>query len=190
MKTRHCEAFVNLLRAATAAMDGIYFLLPIAEGTPIYRERVYCYELYHQLRTVWPDDFPYSLGGEVDKSGHALMRKRGITRGIPDLLVHGPGYMENNLVIVEVKAADRITPKNLSTDLNKLTRFVGKADYEMGIYLVYGGTPETIHHVQALATEWRDAVPGRSLAKVSLYWHGKQGTSAVPREWRHGCTPA
>ena len=43
------------LTAATAAVGSEYFLLPVARadgGEPLllYRERVYSYELYHQLR--------------------------------------------------------------------------------------------------------------------------------------------
>lgn len=39
----------DLLIRATKAIEGGYFHLALAGGTPVYRERVYCYELYHQL---------------------------------------------------------------------------------------------------------------------------------------------
>ena len=39
---------LDLIRDATAALDAHYFQLPVAElEDVIYRERVYCYELYH-----------------------------------------------------------------------------------------------------------------------------------------------
>lgn len=45
------ETFVKILRKATANIPPEYFQLPIAgREDPIYRERVYCYELYHQMR--------------------------------------------------------------------------------------------------------------------------------------------
>jgi hypothetical protein len=43
----------DVLAEATAAIEARYFRLPIAGGDPIYRERVYCYELYHQMRLLW-----------------------------------------------------------------------------------------------------------------------------------------
>src|SRR5262245_39939149 len=49
----------NLLALATADIDQEYFQLPIHGGGPVYRERVYCYELYHQMRRRWPDDGPF-----------------------------------------------------------------------------------------------------------------------------------
>src|SRR5690554_896294 len=45
----------TILSAATAAIDERFMKLPIYHGSPVYRERVYCYELYHQLRSRWPD---------------------------------------------------------------------------------------------------------------------------------------
>ena len=38
------------LQDATAAIGEEYFRLPIHGSDPAYRERVYCYELYHQTR--------------------------------------------------------------------------------------------------------------------------------------------
>lgn len=50
------EEFTQILRQATAAIAPEYFHFPIDGGDPIFRERVYCYELYHQLRERWPED--------------------------------------------------------------------------------------------------------------------------------------
>jgi hypothetical protein len=63
----------SLLANATARIAPDYFLLPVADvdgGEPLvqYRERVYAYELYHQLRLTWPDQWPYSLASEIDKT--------------------------------------------------------------------------------------------------------------------------
>ena len=47
------EAFIRCLTNATARVPEVYCQLPVAgEKSPIYRERVYCYELYHQLRIL------------------------------------------------------------------------------------------------------------------------------------------
>jgi hypothetical protein len=51
----------DVLAAATAAIAQGYFRLSIhGKDIPIYRERVYCDELYHQMRCRWPRTAPSS----------------------------------------------------------------------------------------------------------------------------------
>ena len=64
------QELTQILGDATAAIASEFFLLPIHGGNSVYRERVYCYELYHQMRRLWPPDCPYRLNGEVDKRAH------------------------------------------------------------------------------------------------------------------------
>jgi len=187
MPTREddCQRFIAMLGAATQAIEDDYFKLPIAGDVPIYRERVYCYELYHQLRRRWPDprDFDYRLGGEVDKAGHKLMRDLG-AQGIPDLLVHGPGYMAKNLVIIEVKASEHVDKDNAEIDLKKLNQFVLSAGYEMGVYLTYGGDEADLAEVRRLGRAWAEKAPEtRLLNNVRLFWHARSGESAVLWGW-------
>lgn len=183
-KPEDCKEFLGLLEAATARIPGVYFLLPIAGSPAIYRERVYCYELYHQLRKLWPAGFPYVLNGEVDKAGHAVMQRLGAT-GAPDFLVHGPGTTSHNLVIIEVKPVDHIAKENIGIDLVKLTRFTsfGNGEYALGIYLVYGGTEKSLDGVRDLARRWVGEKPGRTLDKVRLVWHREPGTPAIEQAW-------
>jgi hypothetical protein len=68
------EWFTGILHEATARIAPEYFLLPVYGGPSVYRERVYCYELYHQIRLLWPGDCPYRLNGEVDKRAHPYFR--------------------------------------------------------------------------------------------------------------------
>ena len=106
------------LLSASSEIPAEYFQLPVAGAEePQYRERVYCYELYHRWRNRWPDGFPFSLSGEVDKQGHRLIRGG----WKPDFLVHLPGRM-SNLLIVEVKPANAAPPR-MADDLKKLTHF-------------------------------------------------------------------
>lgn len=82
------------LLSASSQIGREYFQLPVAGAEePEYRERVYCYELYHRWRCHWFDSFPFSLSGEVDKTGHPLIR--GAPK--PDFLVHIPGQMTISL---------------------------------------------------------------------------------------------
>ena len=70
------QSIRDALAGATAAIADEYFLLPGANhdgrATLVkYRERVYAYELYHQLRCNW-QRWPFSLGGEIDKTQHPV----------------------------------------------------------------------------------------------------------------------
>jgi hypothetical protein len=54
------DHFRALMARAAAAVGRDYFMLPVGDhdgGQPLiqYRERFYAYELYHQLRSIWPD---------------------------------------------------------------------------------------------------------------------------------------
>ena len=119
----------RILQEATAAIAPEYFRLPIDGGGPVYRERVYCYELYHQMRLRWPERGPFMLNGEVDKIAHPILSTLGADYAKPDLLVHGPGDMGRNHAIIEVKsqAADR---SGVRKDLNTLSLFRTDVRYE------------------------------------------------------------
>ena len=55
------KQLTRILEEATASIASAYFRLPIDGGGPVYRERVYCYELYHQMRLRWPRRGPFML---------------------------------------------------------------------------------------------------------------------------------
>jgi len=47
-------------------MDELTSILQQATAGPVYPERVYCNELYHQMRMLWPKTTPFYLNGEID----------------------------------------------------------------------------------------------------------------------------
>jgi hypothetical protein len=119
---------------ASAAVPRDYFMLPVVgKERPIYRERVYCYELYHQWRCLWRADFGYSLCGEIDKEGHPVIR----SAAKPDFLVHSAGSMNKNLLALEVKPYNSTIRKMLK-DLRTLSFFRRNANYVAAYFLVYG----------------------------------------------------
>jgi hypothetical protein len=133
------DLLVRAFIAATGLIGPHYFLLPIAgqEG-PSYRERVYCYELYHQLRSILERDrrLPYILNGEVDKSGHPLLLDE-IGPRKPDFIVHVPRSMHGNLAVIEVKPITS-TLDAFREALLSLRSFLERAQYFGAIALVYG----------------------------------------------------
>ncbi|MET3460222.1 hypothetical protein [Variovorax atrisoli] len=132
------EKLDTILTDATASVGADYFTLEIAGGEAVFRERVYCYELYHQMRQRWPpkDECKLILSGEVDKSGHMLLQELGAGGSKPDLLVHRPGFMEDNFAIIEVKHSTAL--EGMRKDLATLDLFIRKIEYKRAIYLIYG----------------------------------------------------
>jgi len=127
----------DLLAEASAGITPGFFRLSIHGGLPVYRERVYCYELYHQMRKLWPDACAFTLNGEVDKTAHPTLTALGAAGFKPDLLVHKPGDMQGNHAVIEVKSV-QAARRNCRKDLNTLAVFKRKVGYARAIYLVYG----------------------------------------------------
>lgn len=144
MKQQNFEIFLDALLNATSEIQERYFRLPVTYRNYIFRERAYCYELYHQLKQLLQDDFPYVLSGEINKAGHPLISTY-CGQIIPDFLVHNPGYMgpDDNLVILEVKTIQRANFNNEGKDLLKDMNTIGcmtsiKNGYYKGIILIFG----------------------------------------------------
>jgi hypothetical protein len=180
--------FIECLCTATQNIQLAYMFLPVAGSVlPVYRERVYCYELYHQLRLSWDDHAGYSLGGEVDKTHHPLMRGLDINKTKPDLLVHKPGDMDGNLIVIEVKP---ITAKKhgIRKDLRTLTAFLRRGRYHHAIYLVYGDRPRLFNNfaVKARMLQEEDFEGRIDLNTITLYWHRIPGQPAEQIQWAAG----
>jgi hypothetical protein len=170
------DQFYDILKDSTSCIAAEFFLLPVADSDPVHRERVYCYELYHQLRCRWHLT-PVSLNGEVDKAGHPHFRPGPHARSKPDLLVHHPGNMELNLVAVEVKPTGRPVHEYLE-DLTKLTWYCRNARYNRGALLVYGGFDS-----RALLSAVTTPTSDLDLTRLDLFLHDAVGSAAYQVEW-------
>lgn len=164
------ERFLELLIAATAKIPPHYFYLPVAgQEDTIYRERVYCYELYHQLRKLLDVDRElarYTLSGEIDKRAHPIIERL----CAPDFVFHVPGEMDN-LAIIEVKAVIA-NQGEIGTDFEKLNYFVSAGvGYRTGIHLVYGDDDRAFERVKDL---YRKA----NHPRLQLIWHRGPGEPA------------
>jgi len=122
---------VEALRAATANISDNYFLLPIAGMEyPLKRERVYCYELYHQLRLVLAQS-DLVLTGEPDKKRHPAFD--GERHPNPDLILHVPGSHKHNSSVVEVECEPKL--HHLKKDLGNLKQMQTKGYGELVLLL-------------------------------------------------------
>ena len=178
------ETFSDLLKEASKEVTEDYFKLPFAgqndEVEHAYRERVYCYELYHQMRCLWsrfhnPDKL--TLTAEVDKRGHKHFIGTLLDSKIPDVLVHVAGNMQNNHAVVEVKTA-KATREKLSEDLIKLNDFMSMASgaYRHGILLIFGASNGIKEKVIDACKIAEVARPGHR--QIEVWIHDKVGAPA------------
>lgn len=179
---REFSNFVECLKKATGNIEQKFFYFPI-DGlkSPIFRERVYCYELYHQLRLIWNKDSQFSINGEVDKAGHPLMISPYLSNAKPDFLVHIPGNMEGNFVVIEVKPIS--AKKNgIKKDLKTLSAFLDYGNYKYAIFLIYGNSRVLLEKFFRKANEIKkeENIP---LQRIFLLWHENPGMPAKKVEW-------
>jgi len=161
--------FMERLMGAGEKIEPHYFQISTAGSDElIYRERVYCYELYHQLRNALRDDFPYKLDGEMDKVGHPIIR--GGEK--PDFIVHVPGRMDRNLVVIEIKPIT-VENRELEKDINTLKRFLKEADYRHAIMLMYGDLERRSNIIKTAKNLIRNN------NRILLVWHRRPGEKPV-----------
>lgn len=166
--------FEDRLKAATQGIVLEYFQLPVAGSeSPIYRERCYCYELYHQLRKDWPD-CAYRLSGEVDKSGHPIIRGNELDNTKPDLLIHIPEDMKHNFAVIEVKPVTGARG-GVEKDVRTLLAYLDHGGYERAYYLIYGAED----HGTALKVA-ADVIRQRGLNRIELWHHAAACVAAKP----------
>ncbi len=152
--------FYKVLLRSIAKIDSAYFELERYNDMPALRERVYCYELYHQLRVGLKPDFRYKLHGEIDKSGHDwIIRLFGGKCPNPDFVVHTPGDMYN-LAVIEVKRSKSYIGE-IQADIRKLLTFITEVNYYRGVLLIFG--PNEIKNL---------SIPDK---KIIALWHKEPG---------------
>lgn len=139
------RVFKNAIVRSVAEIRQPYFELQrynFDELEVVERERLYCYELYHQLRLQLGDSYSYILHGELDKRGQEFIRNRLHSEPIPDFVVHRPGHIGDydQLAVVEVKTTANFTPQTAQQDIGKLHGFINNVGYLHGLLLVFGPT--------------------------------------------------
>lgn len=180
------KSVTEWLICASTKVGAEYMQLPVAgREEPEYRERVYCYELYHRWRCLWPEAFEFSLSGEIDKSGHPLVRGG----DKPDFLIHVPGRMRN-LLVMEVKPKNAAVAR-MADDLKKLTRFRRElehvagptANYHAAYFWVYGTSDHEWPELRDQIVQRVAGAPDVDLSLISCFVHGRAGAPAVPVDW-------
>lgn len=134
--------YIDIIKNALTQIAPEFFRIPTTyspEG--IVRERVFCYELYHQLRINIVNERFMSIHGEIDKRGHRDFTSE--DQRNPDFVFHIPGTHESNTLVVEVKGSLN-SIDGMVKDFNTLLSFVSNYGYAAGIFILYNHTIEEL----------------------------------------------
>lgn len=184
----------HLLQLATKKVGEAYIQIPRIDQridqTEHYRERAYCYELYHQMRCLWPvhGHSDALINGELDKAGHQLFQEARIKGAKPDFLVHKPGRMDLNHTIIEVKtvrsdAEAQFYTNSWCCDLDTLDAFIKNAGYRFAIFLLVGDEQEEfiINHLAAALIKYPNYQKNKRAEEVEkLNRAPKEGRNRKP----------
>ena len=137
------ESFVEMITGSLENVgDEYYKITTTYESSGIVRERVFCYELYHQMRLVQYERglTDAQIHGEIDKSGHVAFDKN--TRKNPDFVFHVPGMMQGNAIVVEIKGKLEGTyQEGVYKDIVTLSKSTdNKHYYHSGVLIIYNYT--------------------------------------------------
>lgn len=160
---------LQALKTATGHIGTNYFLLPIAgKDRPIKRERVYCYELYHQLRIAL-NGADLTLTGEPDKRGNPdfLSGKQ----PNPDFILHTPGHHHDNTAVIEVEC--RLGQNHLTKDLKTLKLMKGKG-YRVLVLLLFAARKVPWQRLELAASKAEI-----DLDEIVVLLHQAAGTAAT-----------
>lgn len=129
------EKFEDILMTAIDNIDQNYYKVKTTYNHGgIIRERVFCYELYYQMRLLKKDN-QFFIHPEIDKSGHDEFDVE--DRKNPDFLYHIPGDFHPESVISEVKGTLSRGINELIKDFQTIQRFIKKYNYKKGYFLLY-----------------------------------------------------
>lgn len=143
------ESFVEMIKGSLDNVgDEYYKITTTYESSGIVRERVFCYELYHQMRLVQSARglTDVQIHGEIDKSGHIAFDRN--SRKNPDFVFHIPGMMQGNAIVVEVKGKiEGNYQEGVYKDIVTLSKFTdNKHYYHFGVLIIYNYTYDEFLH--------------------------------------------
>jgi hypothetical protein len=134
-KTIENEILKNIKIAVEKIEKKFYSIISI-NGEERIRERVFCYELYHQLRLI-EFNYKFDIHGELVKAGFYNINV------IPDFLFHKQGS-DDNYCIMEVKG--ELDSNGIYKDFKTLSKFLGKQKeikaYKLAIFLLFNQSLE------------------------------------------------
>jgi hypothetical protein len=161
------QQFDDIFSRSTAAIDAAYFRPPNCGTNWAHSEKVYLYELYHQLRLHWPppNSCPYRLNIGSHQDDERLWKVADLSS--PYLFVHAPGF-PNYYAVIAVHQS-RIQTSDARKHLRALAQFASLG-YRRAIYLVYG-VEAVLNPIQQFAND--------STTPIEIWFHSHVSTSAA-----------
>lgn len=130
--------YLDYIVQALNRIEQQYIRLPaIHKALGLIRERVFCYEFYHQLRCIVPSNREVAINGEIDKRGYPTFNREN-----PDFVFHIPGSNAGNAVVCEVKG--EIRKLGIEKDLGTICRFIEEKNYQSGVLIVFANSFEQL----------------------------------------------
>lgn len=144
-----------------------------------YGERVFCYELYHQLRILIDKSKQTNenflngaiLQGEVEKMQiieliETLELHPMDGEYAPDFLMHSPGNANSHPFVIEVKCEHDISRAKILADLKKINQFITRYNYQRGVLITTNSQPDYIEAKISELNENIQQLGGRDRIKV------------------------
>ncbi len=187
------QEFLEALDIAGRQISRKYFTLVTEvneEGR--YAERVYCYELYHQLRLSFTGELAkFVLHGEVSKVAHPRFKAAMQPAMIPDFIVQLPGTMIANLFAIEVeptlkgslgKKKDKAGKEHTEAgdDIHRFVRLTKDHGYHLGVYLLFGEEKNIVKSVRSMLGE----LDADDTKNILLRWQPKPKSPFVSVDFR------
>ncbi|GBR06880.1 hypothetical protein HW511_13775 [Asaia siamensis] len=113
------KEILELLKRALKNVSADYVLLGHPSELDIFVERVFAYELYHQMRLLFRDKHGV-VNGEYRKYLKLIPDIDNNKTYIPDLVVHQPSTLDRNFLAIEIKTSPSLNRNDLKRDLGKL----------------------------------------------------------------------
>lgn len=140
---------VETLKNALFSVDPSYYsvITPLEDSQ--YIERVFAYELYHQMRLRFPvkngcvDSMV--IHGEYRKALKFVPDLENERTVIPDLVVHQSQTLQNNLLAIEIKSSRYPKPKDIIADLDKLRYYSQRLRFDVTLLIMINSKFEDVY---------------------------------------------
>lgn len=150
-----------------------------------YHERVFCYELYHQVRhsmenrlhknqNIYRADNIF-LQSELTKMQvnsfvEIIFKIRRLAKEyMPDFLLHTPGNFSNQLIVMEVKSTPKLDIDSVIYDLTKINEFISNYQYQKGIFIAINIEDNIRDAFLNKIADWRNEAKPNS-SQMTLYF--------------------
>jgi|SRR5579862_8563955 len=137
----HKREACDFFRRALLRVAPDYFSAALPQNKVAHGERVFAYELYHQLRiqfSTHPFFDQWYVHGEFRKGLSLVPRIRMDETFIPDIVIHEKtDELEGDLIAVEIKTNPRTKATEIIADLGKLEIYTNpeELDFQIGIFV-------------------------------------------------------